>query len=816
MNDPWDVKSVRQAGQYVSCMKINGVPLLPPVLSKECREEMLYYKLLAKEVEKRISHLQPYVDDSESESNEDKTDAPELPENEQNYELPQEALERGCNLNIDKVTTVTNQILTEKYPTSPNTLSNLSVSNCITTSTLNNKPKKYVIDLSLHINETRKNVIENKNTISKPTSTIELPERDYNCAQITNQKALTANVNSSNNSHKTKDKIGDINLSPNTDKEILSYPFPDLTISQDGPSSLSSKSFTGSLIDIYTETLKESQIAPKLIRQRSYTLLNPSPHLLAHLEVQSLNTGVEMSAISMSDSFSHLNSPSKKRRSWDLETAKVKWSSMALELNKKNISNAPKVNGLTKNNTIKSKVQAVSPPRSKSVLQEKQCRSTPSKVLQKSDSVTKPNIKSLSPVRNNPLGLIITKQSLLPKTVTPKKQNDALPSGPQSTVESEDPAMCVRQLYQKIQKQQLLQMATLVEKQKREQQLLQQLFDEQNNLLYKQLKSICPKSPIEVKDARDDKKNNTISGPVSLSQLINHKPLQSSEPESPITDTLIQTNSYLNHCDDVLKRSKNITNSIKKQPNESNTNSPKPKVTGSKNSSKNYQVSNISRRLNYDTTTSSEYEYEPLLTDRTNDTMADLNVTFQTDQSNDNSFNMNETVVNQFDGKDTTIVHETQTISMAVSSTPDINAEQVIDISQNKPTAMLQVKPTFSSNPTPQEREAATRIVACARGYLVRRLLRTARVRCTVQTIRDALLCALQLHCDRAGIRGADVDLHRRLIQQITAACYSLHSMDMMSQSHSGVFPSRHEPPRSAMTQSSYGNTKACLRCASL
>lgn len=33
MNDPWDVKSVRQSGQYVSCMKINGVPLLPPVVS---------------------------------------------------------------------------------------------------------------------------------------------------------------------------------------------------------------------------------------------------------------------------------------------------------------------------------------------------------------------------------------------------------------------------------------------------------------------------------------------------------------------------------------------------------------------------------------------------------------------------------------------------------------------------------------------------------------------------------------------------------------------------------------------------------------
>lgn len=67
----------------------------------------------------------------------------------------------------------------------------------------------------------------------------------------------------------------------------------------------------------------------------------------------------------------------------------------------------------------------------------------------------------------------------------------------------------------------------------------------------------------------------------------------------------------------------------------------------------------------------------------------------------------------------------------------------------------------------PNQRAAATKIVALAKGYLVRRLMRTERVQATVQTIKDALLCALQLHQDREGIRGADVDLHRRLIQQV-------------------------------------------------
>lgn len=41
MNDPWDVKSVRQPGQYLSCMKINGVPLLPPIVSTEHIDEAI-------------------------------------------------------------------------------------------------------------------------------------------------------------------------------------------------------------------------------------------------------------------------------------------------------------------------------------------------------------------------------------------------------------------------------------------------------------------------------------------------------------------------------------------------------------------------------------------------------------------------------------------------------------------------------------------------------------------------------------------------------------------------------------------------------
>lgn len=61
--------------------------------------------------------------------------------------------------------------------------------------------------------------------------------------------------------------------------------------------------------------------------------------------------------------------------------------------------------------------------------------------------------------------------------------------------------------------------------------------------------------------------------------------------------------------------------------------------------------------------------------------------------------------------------------------------------------------------------------------------MRTERVTATVQTIRDALLCALQLHQDREGIRGADVDLHRRLIQQV--GCGALEAFVKVLGAHS-------------------------------
>lgn len=65
-----------------------------------------------------------------------------------------------------------------------------------------------------------------------------------------------------------------------------------------------------------------------------------------------------------------------------------------------------------------------------------------------------------------------------------------------------------------------------------------------------------------------------------------------------------------------------------------------------------------------------------------------------------------------------------------------------------------------------RESAAATRIVAVARGYLVRRLFKTEHVQSLIRTIKDTMSCAMSLH-KIPMITREDVDLHKRLIMQV-------------------------------------------------
>lgn len=660
-------------------------------LSKECRKEMQYYKLLAKEVEKRMSILQPYISDSDTDSNKSKTYAPKTPESEQNFALTSENVETALDHSIGKITAIAKQ---------KNKDTKRPASDIYDMSSTNTASSDFVIDFSLSINQTSRNVVETvKRNSQCPCPAIELPERDYNCV---NAKKLLWDGDSYGKQKEQKEDniIVDLaNLSFIVNKNELSDPFPP-SISIKGNPSLSTKSFTGSLNDLNTE--RGVQIATKLARQRSYTILHPSPQLLAHLEVESLNTGVEMSCISMSDSISNLNTPNKKRRSWDLESAKVKWSSMALELKTKQLANSTNSNRNAVKPTAKRTTQAIYKPRAKSVVHYKnRSCSSPSKTTPKSEPPPK---RMPSPIRNIPSNVTIVKGPAPHKPVNQRKEPPKSPT-PEIHIVSEDPATKVRELYDKIQTQQLVQMASLVEKQKREQLLLQNYFEEQNALLFKQLKTIVPISPVEAIEAWGDQKADR--GPVSLSQLINHKSPE--QTDSPMSSTLTESNNYINKCDDILKKSRNISDSLNNPKFDSQNGNKIRTPEGSRtwthspvrNSNHSPVQRNTYRKLIYDSSMS-ERENEPMLTDRTNDTMADLNVTFPTDNSDEcEPYNHNNTMINHLCGKQVTAIHG----SLSPKSSTDSAIKCMERTIQNSINSSTARRPKCNSyyQPTPRE-----------------------------------------------------------------------------------------------------------------
>uniref|UniRef100_A0A1B6KB14 Centriolar coiled-coil protein of 110 kDa n=1 Tax=Graphocephala atropunctata TaxID=36148 RepID=A0A1B6KB14_9HEMI len=75
-----------------------------------------------------------------------------------------------------------------------------------------------------------------------------------------------------------------------------------------------------------------------------------------------------------------------------------------------------------------------------------------------------------------------------------------------------------------------------------------------------------------------------------------------------------------------------------------------------------------------------------------------------------------------------------------------------------------------------KEKAAALKITACVRGYLTRRLLKTEKVQQTIDVIKESLSCAFSLQCETQ-LRKNDLELHERLAYQLSAALNELWSI---------------------------------------
>ncbi|EDV99612.1 uncharacterized protein LOC6565038 isoform X2 [Drosophila grimshawi] len=144
----------------------------------------------------------------------------------------------------------------------------------------------------------------------------------------------------------------------------------------------------------------------------------------------------------------------------------------------------------------------------------------------------------------------------------------------------------------------------------------------------------------------------------------------------------------------------------------------------------------------------------------------------KTISKNGNNNNNNSSSINN---KTTTLTSQTKPTSKNnTRSSPQ--QQQSLQLAKTRRS----VSPSRLTSEMQRRHEAATLLNAATRGFLVRRLFRTEQVQRIVQTIRDTLIFVLNLHLETYGSsleqeEPANIRLKARLLQQLCSASRTLH-----------------------------------------
>ena len=129
------------------------------------------------------------------------------------------------------------------------------------------------------------------------------------------------------------------------------------------------------------------------------------------------------------------------------------------------------------------------------------------------------------------------------------------------------------------------------------------------------------------------------------------------------------------------------------------------------------------------------------------------------------------------------------------SSDPDTSFEDqstpVRDYDDNFDSRPLKRTGTFTKQVRPRQavivpqeayseknQAAWAKLTAIGKGFLTRRLLRTEKVQMLMMTIKETVSCAVQLHLESEGPPSKDdLELHARLLKQIEKACLDIHDI---------------------------------------
>ncbi|XP_066589510.1 uncharacterized protein Cp110 isoform X2 [Prorops nasuta] len=268
---------------YTSCIKINGVPILPPMMTEDIAEEMRYYKKLALAVEERIKAAKHIVEGCQ----------------EINSDMDDSALTDSESINLETIAHVSpiDSLLLKDSQNcqiqSKNELKefneNLSNTGCLQANTIEKNLENEMVFLD--------NDISGSDSLNAST--------DLNCYMSENS------LSKSNTTEPTLEM-----WKPQVPKTLDIIP---LTLS----SSISNKDNSSTL-----GTVKDEEIKPKLVRQGSYVLDSPSSMLLAHMQ-----TELKAEAYIPNEEYVPTSTTAIKRKEWNIAQAKTDWENQSKNLN---------------------------------------------------------------------------------------------------------------------------------------------------------------------------------------------------------------------------------------------------------------------------------------------------------------------------------------------------------------------------------------------------------------------------------------------------------------------------------------------------
>ncbi|KAK2582579.1 hypothetical protein KPH14_004867 [Odynerus spinipes] len=277
---------------YISCIKINGVPILPPMITEDIRKEIKYYKHLAIKVEEKLKILQ-YAKSR---------DKRKLVENETKI---QENTMSELYINSSDTD---NSFNSDNENVTPNTNSN----------TISASETPIKIEHGFMANENLNNP-----HVHKQNDNLELVEQKIYSDESSEEDFTKKHSFNLETTILSTDLIEDhIGITESKIKEKMSHNWkPEVPRTLDiipitvDDSNIDQKDFS------MTTESNNVQETPKLVRQGSYILDTPSPMLLAHMQTELNNTN----DLPNTDYIPTLGRNVVRRKEWNITQAKSEW-----------------------------------------------------------------------------------------------------------------------------------------------------------------------------------------------------------------------------------------------------------------------------------------------------------------------------------------------------------------------------------------------------------------------------------------------------------------------------------------------------------